>query len=210
MAAAPTILERPQRWDAAFDPDMTEAAVGGCSPPRRSARWTPENFPAHAAPRNPSQRHPRPHFLQGRNHSAAGSLRHLRISDFERRGRVVLKPDLAPSLLGRQAPGKKGIFRTLAQFWTARVRRKFLRESNSRQASGLGARQTKTRKCAFSCRTCRVCWTSTAPNRCTHGRFFRRDRRVEPDAAHVHDFCRQRRRGASGDPLAGFARPDEI
>ena len=31
--------------------------------------------------------------------------------------RVVLKPDLPPSLLGRQATNKKGIFRTLAQIW---------------------------------------------------------------------------------------------
>ena len=27
MPAAPTILERPQRWDSAFDPDMTDAGV---------------------------------------------------------------------------------------------------------------------------------------------------------------------------------------
>jgi hypothetical protein len=39
MSAAPTILERPQRWDAAFDPNMTDDGVEpACCPPRRSAR----------------------------------------------------------------------------------------------------------------------------------------------------------------------------
>ena len=45
-SAPPSVLERPQRWDAAFDPEMTDAARG---PPsghsRRFAIWTPEEFP---------------------------------------------------------------------------------------------------------------------------------------------------------------------
>jgi hypothetical protein len=55
--------------------------------------------------------------------------------------RVVLKPDLAPSLLGRQAPGKKGIFRTLAQLWNGSRPPEFFRVRNWDGAAGLGARQ---------------------------------------------------------------------
>jgi Fe-S-cluster-containing dehydrogenase component/CRP-like cAMP-binding protein len=54
-----------------------------------------------------------------------------------------LKPHLPPALLGRQSPGKKGIFRTLAQLWNGSRPSETFSRARLRQATGLGARQTK-------------------------------------------------------------------
>src|ERR1051326_3018598 len=45
MPTAPTILERPQRWDSAFDPDMTEADVNRLLATTPFNRMDPEKFP---------------------------------------------------------------------------------------------------------------------------------------------------------------------
>ena len=55
--------------------------------------------------------------------------------------RVVLKPDLPLPLLGRQAPVKKGIFRTLAQFWSDRRPPESFQRAQLRQDASVGARQ---------------------------------------------------------------------
>src|SRR6185295_15197051 len=45
MPPTPTTIERPQRWDAAFDPDMTDAALDRllATPPFNA--MNPEKFP---------------------------------------------------------------------------------------------------------------------------------------------------------------------
>jgi Fe-S-cluster-containing dehydrogenase component/CRP-like cAMP-binding protein len=55
--------------------------------------------------------------------------------------RVVLKPDLPPAVLGRQAPSKKGFFRTLAQLWSDRRPPESFRSRQLRQDARVGARQ---------------------------------------------------------------------
>jgi Fe-S-cluster-containing dehydrogenase component/CRP-like cAMP-binding protein len=55
--------------------------------------------------------------------------------------RVVLKPDLPMSLLGRQAPAKKGIFRTLAQLWSGLRPAESFKRGRLRQDTRVGARQ---------------------------------------------------------------------
>jgi Fe-S-cluster-containing dehydrogenase component/CRP-like cAMP-binding protein len=119
MAQNPTTIERPGRWDAAFDSEMTDADVDRLMAVAPFRDMDPEKFPK----RTP---------LRGvlKNDS---SIRRFRTGEIVvRQGdygtsaflilsgttRVVLKPDLPPSLLGRKPRHKKGLFRTLAQIWS--------------------------------------------------------------------------------------------
>jgi Fe-S-cluster-containing dehydrogenase component/CRP-like cAMP-binding protein len=142
MPAAPTILERPQRWDAAFDKDMTDADVERLLATAPFSRMDAEKFP---------RRTPLREIL--RNDSRILKLRKgeiiMRQGDYgtsaflilQGAARVVLKPDLPPSLLGRQATNKKGIFRTLAQLWNGLRPPEVLTSEQRIQNVGLGARQ---------------------------------------------------------------------
>src|SRR6266478_4259706 len=138
---SPTI-ERPQRWDAAFDPAMTEADVDRLLAIPPFSQMNPEKFP---------QRTPLREILM---HDT--SIRRYRKGEIiVRQGdygtsaflilsgttRVVLKPDLPPSLLGRQARVKKGVIRTLAQLWSNLRPPESFRRGQLRQDAGVGARQ---------------------------------------------------------------------
>jgi Fe-S-cluster-containing dehydrogenase component/CRP-like cAMP-binding protein len=118
MPAAPTILERPQRWDAAFDPDMTEAAVDrllATAPFRDMAAGKfPKRTPLREILRNDTRLL---NFRKGEIIVRQGDYGTSAFLILQGATRVVLKPDLPPPMLGRQATNKKGIFRTLAQLW---------------------------------------------------------------------------------------------
>jgi Fe-S-cluster-containing dehydrogenase component/CRP-like cAMP-binding protein len=144
MPVTPSIVERPQRWDAAFDPAMTDADVDRLLAIAPFSQMKPEKF---------SKRTPLRDIL--RNDSAIRRYRKGEI--ITRQGdygtsaflilsgatRVVLKPDLPLSLLGRQAPVKKGIFRTLAQLWSGLRPPESFHRAQLRQESGVGARQNE-------------------------------------------------------------------
>ncbi|MEJ0088174.1 MAG: 4Fe-4S dicluster domain-containing protein [Limisphaerales bacterium] len=150
MPAAPTILERPQRWDAAFDADMTEADVGrllATAPfSEMDATQFPKRTPLHEILRNDTRILK---FRKGEIIVRQGDYGTSAFLILKGASRVVLKPDLAPSLLGRQAPGKKGIFRTLAQLWNGALPPETFSRSQLRQAAGLGARHTKNETRVF-------------------------------------------------------------
>jgi Fe-S-cluster-containing dehydrogenase component/CRP-like cAMP-binding protein len=144
MAAAPTILERPQRWDAAFDADMTEADVERLLATAPFSEMDAEKFPKRTPLREILRNDTRIlKFRKGEIIVRQGDYGTSAFLILQGTSRVVLKPDLAPSLLGRQAPGKKGIFRTLAQLWNGSRPAETFSRSQLRQAAGLGARQTK-------------------------------------------------------------------
>jgi Fe-S-cluster-containing dehydrogenase component/CRP-like cAMP-binding protein len=144
MPAAPTILERPQRWDAAFDPDMTDAAVDRLLATAPFSAMDAEKFPKRTPLREILRNDSRIlKFRQGEIIVRQGDYGTSAFLILRGASRVVLKPDLAPSLLGRQAPGKKGIFRTLAQFWNGSRAPETFSRSQLRQAAGLGAHRTK-------------------------------------------------------------------
>jgi Fe-S-cluster-containing dehydrogenase component/CRP-like cAMP-binding protein len=144
MPAAPTILERPQRWDAAFDPGMTDAAVDRllATAPFNAMDATqfPKRTPLREILRNDLRML---RFRKGEIIVRQGDYGTSAFLILNGASRVVLKPDLAPSLLGRQAPGKKGIFRTLAQFWNGSDAPETFSHSQLRQAAGLGAHRMK-------------------------------------------------------------------
>ncbi|MBU6408971.1 MAG: 4Fe-4S dicluster domain-containing protein, partial [Verrucomicrobia bacterium] len=63
--------------------------------------------------------------------------------------RVVLRPDLPPSVLGRQARGKKNIFRALAQLWNGRRPPESFRCADLMPDSRIGARLEQERVRVF-------------------------------------------------------------
>jgi Fe-S-cluster-containing dehydrogenase component/CRP-like cAMP-binding protein len=144
MPAAPTILERPQRWDAAFDADMTDADVERLLATAPFSQMDAEKFPKRTPLREILRNDSRIlKFRKGEIIVRQGDYGTSAFLILNGAARVVLKPDLAPSLLGRQAPGKKGIFRTLAQLWNASRPPEVFSRSQLRQVAGLGAHQTK-------------------------------------------------------------------
>jgi Fe-S-cluster-containing dehydrogenase component/CRP-like cAMP-binding protein len=118
MPAAPTILERPQRWDAAFDPNMPDAAVDRLLATAPFSQMDAEKFPKRTPLREILRNDARIlRFRKGEIIVRQGDYGTSAFLILNGAARVVLKPDLAPSLLGRQATNKKGVLRTLAQLW---------------------------------------------------------------------------------------------
>jgi Fe-S-cluster-containing dehydrogenase component/CRP-like cAMP-binding protein len=144
MPAAPTILERPQRWDAAFDPDMTDEALDRllATAPFRDmdAKKFPKRTPLWEILRNDARIL---RFRKGEIIVRQGDYGTSAFLILNGATRVVLKPDLPPALLGRQAPGKKGIFRTLAQLWNGSRPPESFSRGQLGQAAGIGARQNE-------------------------------------------------------------------
>jgi Fe-S-cluster-containing dehydrogenase component/CRP-like cAMP-binding protein len=142
MPAAPTILERPQRWDAAFDPDLTEAAVDRllATAPFRdmAADKFPKRTPLREILRNDTRLLK---FRKGEIIVRQGDYGTSAFLILQGAARVVLKPDLPPALLGRQATNKKGIFRTLAQLWNGSRPPEFFPLNRLVPDADIGARQ---------------------------------------------------------------------
>src|SRR5216117_3631580 len=121
MPIAPPIVQRPQRWDAAFDADMTDAAVSHLLAIAPFSQMDAAKFPKRTPLReilanDTSIRRYRKGEIIVRQ-GDYGTSAFLILSGT---ARVVLSPDLPLALLGRQAPVKKGVFRTLAQLWSQR------------------------------------------------------------------------------------------
>jgi Fe-S-cluster-containing dehydrogenase component/CRP-like cAMP-binding protein len=142
MPAPPSIVERPQRWDVAFDPAMTDAEVDRLLAIPPFSAMPAEKF---------SKRTPLREIL--RNDTSIRRYRKgeiiVRQGDYGTSAfmilsgtvRVVLKPDLPPAMLGRQAPSKKGFFKTLAQLWSERRPPESFRRQQLRQDARLGERR---------------------------------------------------------------------
>jgi len=142
MPPAPTILERPQRWDAAFDPNMTDEDVDRLLATAPFNGMNPEKFPKRTPLREILRNDARIlKFRKGEIIMRQGDYGTSAFLILQGAARVVLKPDLAPSLLGRQATGKKGILRTLAQLWNGSRPAEFFSRKQLGQDAGLGARQ---------------------------------------------------------------------
>ncbi|HKS37949.1 MAG TPA: cyclic nucleotide-binding domain-containing protein [Verrucomicrobiae bacterium] len=144
MPPTPPIVERPQRWDAAFDPAMTDADVDRLLSIPPFSKMSPEKFPSRT-PLREILRHDASirRYRKGEIIVRQGDYGTSAFLILSGATRVVLKPDLPPSLLGRQAPVKKGIFRTLAQFWSDRRPPESFRRAQLRQDANVGARQNE-------------------------------------------------------------------
>jgi Fe-S-cluster-containing dehydrogenase component/CRP-like cAMP-binding protein len=134
------MLERPDRWDAAFDPEMAEADVDRLLSIPPFSEMSPSNFP---------KRTPLREIL--RNDTKIRRFRAdeliVRVGDYgtsaflilNGKARVVLKPELPPSMLGRKAPERKGIFKTLAQVFSQRRPPESFRRRDLQKIAGVGA-----------------------------------------------------------------------
>lgn len=145
MPAPPPILERPQRWDAAFDPDMNDVVVDCllATAPFRDMRADkfPKRTPLREILRNDTRLL---RFRKGEIIVRQGDYGTSAFLILRGAVRVVLKPALPPSLLGRQPHSKKGIWQTLAQIWNSHRAPEHLPLERLMPDAGLGARQDET------------------------------------------------------------------
>jgi len=125
-----------------FDANMTEATVNRLLATAPFSQMNAEKFPKRTPLREILRNDARVrHFRKGEIIVRQGDYGTSAFLILSGATRVVLKPDLAPSLLGRQAPGKKGILRTLAQLWNGSRPAEFFSRKQLGQSAGLGARQ---------------------------------------------------------------------
>ena len=142
MAAIPTILERPQRWDVAFDPNMDDAAVDRLLATAPFSSMQADKFPKRTPLREILRNDARIlRFRKGEIIVRQGDYGTSAFLILNGAARVVLKPDLPPALLGRRATGKKGIWRTLAQIWNGWRPPESISNERLTPDAGLGARQ---------------------------------------------------------------------
>lgn len=121
MAATPTTLDRPQRWDAAFDPEMTDANVERLLAIEPFSRMKPENFPKRASLRDVLKHDTRIRtFKRGEIVVREGDYGTSAFLIMSGKVRVVLGPDLPPSVLGRRVSQRKNLFHLIAQLWNNR------------------------------------------------------------------------------------------
>ncbi len=143
MPAALTILERPQRWDTAFDERMTETDVDrllGIEPFSRMDRAQfPQRLPLREILRHDTRmvRLRKGEIIVRQGDYGTSAFLILRGA-----ARVVLSPDLGPDLLGRHATGRKGFLRTLAQIWNPSRPPEYIDPKNLSQSEELGSRQS--------------------------------------------------------------------
>lgn len=144
MPSVPTILERPQRWDAAFDPEMNDAMVErllGTVPFRNmQAERFPKRTPLRDILRNDSRVI---RFRKGEIIVRQGDYGTSAFLILNGTARVVLTPDLPRSILGRHETKKKGVWRTLAQLWNGRRPPESFSPGQLRKDTGVGARQSE-------------------------------------------------------------------
>ena len=141
MPPIPTTIERPERWDAAFDPEMTGAAVDRLLAVSPFREMNSEKFPKRT-PLREILKHDTSirRFRKGEIVVRQGDYGTSAFLILSGSTRVVLKPDLAPSVLGRKAPHKKGITRTLAQLFSSLRPPESFKRSELQRDSRVGQR----------------------------------------------------------------------
>ena len=143
MAASPTISDRPQRWDASFDAEMSISEVD------RILSFAPFNemdeakFPKRISLRDILQHDTRLRkFRRGEIIVRAGDYGTSAFMILSGSVRVALS-DLPASVLGRAVSRKKGIFRSLAQLWSNSNEPETRKKFELKQDSRVAARQDK-------------------------------------------------------------------
>jgi Fe-S-cluster-containing dehydrogenase component/CRP-like cAMP-binding protein len=141
MPAAPTTLDRPQRWDAAFDPEMTDAAVDRLLTIAPFSRMKAENFPKRASLRDVLKNDTRiKTFKRGEIIVREGDYGTSAFLVMSGSLRVVLGPELPPSVLGRRVSKKKSFFKVIAQLWSNSNEPESMAPEHLKQDSNVAAR----------------------------------------------------------------------
>lgn len=119
MPATPTTLDRPQRWDAAFDSEMTDANVERLLAIAPFSRMNPESFPKRVSLPDILKHDTRiKTFKRGEIIVREGDYGTSAFLVMSGNVRVVLGPDLPASVLGRRVSERKSLFRVMAQLWS--------------------------------------------------------------------------------------------
>ena len=142
MAATLTTLDRPQRWDAAFDPEMTDATVDRLLAVAPFSRMNPENFPKRASLRDILKHDTRiKTFKRGEIIVREGDYGTSAFLVMSGKARVVLGPELPPSVLGRRVSTRKSLFRLMAQLWSHTKEPESISPSQLKQDSRVAERR---------------------------------------------------------------------
>jgi len=141
MASARTTLERPQRWDAAFDPQMTEADVDRLLSIPPFSKMRPESFPPRLQLRD-ILKHDTSirRYRKGEIVVRQGDYGNSAFLVISGNVRVVLRPGLPPSVLGRREPARRDLFRLMAQLWSGAKEPESLSASELKADKGIGER----------------------------------------------------------------------
>ncbi len=144
MPQAAPIFERPQRWDAPFSPDMTEAAVDRLLTIAPFCHMAADRFPRRTPLRDILKNDTRTLRCQdGEIIMRQGDYGTSAFLILSGGARVVLNPGLPSELLGRKEPVKKGVWQTLAQLWSGGRPPESYPRSWWRGVKGVSARQTE-------------------------------------------------------------------
>lgn len=118
MAANPLILDRPGRWDASFDPDMSQEDVERVLSIAPFSEMDASKFPKRISLGDILQHDTRIRkFRKGEIVVRNGDYGTSAFMIMSGSVRVALT-DLPASVLGRAVSHKKGLFRSLAQLWS--------------------------------------------------------------------------------------------
>ncbi|HEY2082194.1 MAG TPA: cyclic nucleotide-binding domain-containing protein [Verrucomicrobiae bacterium] len=142
MPTALTTLDRPQRWDAAFDPEMTDATVDRLLAVAPFSQMNPENFPKRASLRDILKHDTRiKTFKRGEIIVREGDYGTSAFLVMSGKARVVLGPELPPSVLGRRVSTRKSLFRLMAQLWSNTKEPESISPSQLKQDSRVSERR---------------------------------------------------------------------
>jgi Fe-S-cluster-containing dehydrogenase component/CRP-like cAMP-binding protein len=144
MPEAFHIVERPQRFDAAFDPNMADVDVELLLTIPPFSEMDPEKFPKRTPLREIIAHDTRiRRYRKGEIITRQGDYGTSAFMVLSGSVRVVLEPRLPASLLGRREARKKGVFRLLAQLWNGRREPESFRGSQLQADERLGGRQSQ-------------------------------------------------------------------
>ena len=119
--AASPVWSRPQRWDAPFGPDLTDADVDRLLARPEIAAIRADRFPAHASLREILRNDTRIVRLQpGDLVVREGDYGNSAFLVLAGKLRVVVAPELPSELLGRQQVHRRNWWEALAQLWRNR------------------------------------------------------------------------------------------
>ncbi len=137
------MLERPDRWDAAFDPEITDVDVDRLLSIPPFSKMSPANFPKRTPLREILRNDTKiRRFLPNELIVRVGDYGTSAFLILNGKARVVLKPELPPSMLGRKAPERKGVFRTLAQLLSYRRPPESFRRRDLKKLAEVGSTTT--------------------------------------------------------------------
>ncbi len=141
MAIPKAAIQRPQRWDAPFDPELTDAVVSRVLKFAPFNQMDPDAFTQkvslHGLLKNDCRVH---HFEKGDIILREGDYGHSAFLILEGESLVSLK-SLPANLLGRNSRKPKGWFKSLAQLWE-NTKIPEARDYSNVEAKGLGSRQS--------------------------------------------------------------------